>query len=463
MPSKRIPHPPRRVPVIGDILGMSMTKPMQRVVEISRELGPIYQRIILGKHLVFVSGPDIVAEVNNDAVWGKFIGRPLQQFRPVTGDGLFTAHDDEPNWMKAHNILMPGFTQAAMRGYHSTMLETARELIDSWDHASEPLDVSDEMSKLTLETIGLAGFGYRFHSLTQRDEDPFVAAMMRALAFAQRGSLAVPGGHVLNWWTARQNRADIDYLFGVVREVIAARRAGTGEQGDDLLSLMLDGIDVDSGESLDEDNVIRQVLTFLVAGHETSSGALSFALWLLSTHPEVLARAREEVDGMWPGPDLPDVQFEEVAKLRYLRRVLDETLRLWPTAPGYYRQAKQDTTLAGYEFSRGDWVLVAVMQLHRDPTAWPDPETFDPDRFLPENIRARPAHAYKPFGTGLRACIGRQFAIHEIVMALALLVHRYDFTVEPGYELDVREQLTMKPHGLRVTVKRRDRSPISVS
>lgn len=442
---------------------MSMTKPMQRVVEISRELGPIYQRIILGKHLVFVSGPDIVAEVNDDTVWGKFVGRPLQQLRPLAGDGLFTAHDHEPNWEKAHNILMPGFTQAAMRGYHSTMLDTALELIDNWDRASEPLDVSDEMSKLTLETIGRAGFGYRFNALTQQDEDPFVTAMLRALEFAQHGGFAIPGGELLNRRKARQNRADIDYLSGVVRDVIATRRAGTNPQGDDLLTLMLDGIDEDSGESLDEDNIIRQVLTFLVAGHETSSGALSFALWLLATHPEVLARARDEVDGMWPGADVPDVQFEQVAKLRYLRRVLDETLRLWPTAPGYFRQAKQDTTLGGYEFDKGDWVLVAVIQLHRDPTVWNDPETFDPDRFLPENIRARPAHAYRPFGTGMRACIGRQFAVHEIVMALALLVHRYDFTVEPGYELDVREQLTMKPHGLRLTVKRRERSPASVN
>ena len=156
--------------------------------------------------------------------------------------------------------------------------------------------------------------------------------------------------------------------------------------------------------------------------------------------------------------------FEQVPKLRYLRRVVDETLRLWPTAPGFARSPRETTTIGadgsagvpgGLRMTPEDRVLVFIPLLHRDPQVWPDPERFDPDRFLPEHIRARPAHAYKPFGTGERACIGRQFALHESVIVLAKLLHRFDLTPEPGYELTITERLTLMPVGFRVGLTRR--------
>ncbi|WP_031940893.1 cytochrome P450, partial [Prescottella defluvii] len=134
-------------------------------------------------------------------------------------------------------------------------------------------------------------------------------------------------------------------------------------------------------------------------------GALSFALHYLARNPDVLAKARAEVDAVW-GDEAPP--FEKVAKLRYVRRVLDETLRLWPTAPAYAREAREDTVLGGrYPMRAGDWVLVLIPSLHRDPAWGSDPERFDPDRFAPEHVRGRAPHIYKPFGTGERACIGR--------------------------------------------------------
>lgn len=457
MPSKSIPHPPRRVPMVGDVLGMDPVTPMQATMRMSRMLGPIYQRRILGTPMVFVSGHELVAQVNDEQIWAKHVGRPLEKLRPTVRDGLFTAHDDEPNWAKAHNILAPAFTQKAMRRYHPTMLDAARELIDSWDVSEEPVDVADEMTKLTLETIGRVGFDYSFGAFTSADQDPFVSAMMRVLEFAQSAGMPVPGVEALvNRKRIAANNADIDEMHKIVHEVVATRRAEPGVERRDLLELMLISADPDTGMRLDDDNIVRQVLTFLIAGHETTSSALSFALWFLASRPDVLARARSEVDSMWPGGDGPDVAFEQVPKLRYLRRVVDESLRLWPTAPGYFRRATRDTTLGGYHFGAGDWLLVVVLQLHRDRGVWgADAEEFDPDRFLPENVRARPAQAYKPFGTGLRACIGRQFAYHEMLLALALLIHRYDFVPEPGYELRVREQLTLKPEGFRMRITHR--------
>src|SRR5699024_8228876 len=156
--------------------------------------------------------------------------------------------------------------------------------------------------------------------------------------------------------------------------------------------------------------------------------------------------------------------FEQVPKLRYLRRVVDETLRLWPTAPGFARTPRGTTTIradgatgipGGLMMTPEDSALVFIPLLHRDPGVCPEPDRFDPDRFLPERNRARPAHAYKPFGAGERACIGRQFALHVAVIVLAKLLHRFDLTPEPGYELTITERLTLMPVGFRVGLTRR--------
>jgi unspecific monooxygenase len=305
------------------------------------------------------------------------------------------------------------------------------------------------MTRLTLETIGRAGFGYRFGSFERTEPHPFVTAMIRALRYAQLQNIRLPFIKRLVAGSARQNRADIAMMTDLVDEVIEARRRD-GEPSRDLLGLMLAEGHPETGERLDPVNIRNQAITFVVAGHETTSGALSFALYYLTRHPELLARARAEVDAVW-GDREPE--FGSVAKLRYVRRVLDEAMRLWPTAPGYSREAHEDGVLGGrYAMSAGDWVLVPLPLLHRDPTAWgPDAETFDPDRFEPAAVRKRPAHAYKPFGTGERACIGRQFALHEAVLALGLVLQRYDLEADPDYRLEITESLTLKPAGFTLT------------
>ncbi|MFD1814067.1 cytochrome P450 [Rhodococcus gannanensis] len=451
------PHPPKRVPLLGDVLGLDPVKPMQKTARMLAQLGPIYQRRILGLRLTFVGGAALAAEVNDDAVWRKAVARPLQKLRPIVADGLFTAYDDEPNWAKAHAILAPAFTQASMRSYHDTMLGVVDEMCTAWDDTPGELDVAAEMTKLTLETIGRCGFGYRFGSFDSGELDPFVQAMSSALGYVQKQGIPVPGRTLYDRVTgrAREHRRDIDHMFTVVDDVIADRRSAPHQDPRDLLDLMLATADPDTGERLDPVNVRNQILTFLVAGHETSSSALAFALYLLSSHPGEEEKARGEVDALWAG--VPTVGFEQVAKLRTVRRVLDETLRLWPTAPGYFREAKHDTVLGGrYPIRAGQMVMVVLQGVHTDPAVWgEDADEFRPDRFLPEEVRARPGHAYKPFGTGIRACIGRQFAYHEMILALATILHRYRITIDSAPTLDVREQLTFKPTGLRMTVTRR--------
>jgi cytochrome P450 len=166
---------------------------------------------------------------------------------------------------------------------------------------------------------------------------------------------------------------------------------------------------------------------------------------------------RAEVDQRWPDRGFPDIAFDDVAKLCCMRRIVDETLRLWPVAPGYFRQAKTDTVIEDrHAISGGDWVFVLLLAAHRDPAWGPDADEFNPDRFLPENIRTLPPHIYKLFGTGARSCLGRQFALHEIVLTLAAVVHQFDIEPQPGYRLKVGESLTLKPADLRLRLRRRD-------
>ncbi|NJP48719.1 cytochrome P450 [Streptomyces sp. SBST2-5] len=453
----RIPHPPYRLPLLGDVIGASRRTPLQDSLKYA-SLGPVFRRNAFGKEFVFVWGARLVADLADESRFAKHVGLGVANLRPVAGDGLFTAYNHEPNWQLAHDVLAPGFSREAMAGYHTVMLSVAERLTGHWDRAAaagRAVDVPGDMTKLTLETIARTGFGYDFGSFERSRPHPFVTAMVGTLTYAQRLN-TVPGPLIplLLRRASRRNAADIERLNQIVDEVVRTRRADGGGSGD-LLDRMLDTAHPETGERLSAENVRRQVITFLVAGHETTSGALSFALHHLARHPRVAARARAEVERVWG--DTPAPGYEQVAKLRYVRRVLDETLRLWPTAPAFAREAREDTVLAGeHPMLRGAWALVLTPLLHRDPEVWgPDAERFDPDRFEPRAARSRPPHVFKPFGTGARACIGRQFALHEATLVLGLLLRRYEFHADPAYRLKVTERLTLMPEGLRLRVERR--------
>ncbi|OWA13728.1 cytochrome P450 [Streptomyces sp. CS113] len=456
----RIPHPPYRLPLLGDVVGASRRTPMQDSLRYARRLGPIFRRRAFGKEFVFVWGASLAADLADEARFAKHVGLGVANLRPVAGDGLFTAYNHEPNWQLAHDVLAPGFSREAMAGYHVMMLDVAARLTEHWDRAEasgRTVDVPGDMTKLTLETIARTGFGHDFGSFERPRLHPFVTAMVGTLGYAQRlNTVPAPLAPWLLRAASRRNAADIAYLNRTVDDLVRARRAADGgDTAGDLLDRMLETAHPETGERLSPENVRRQVITFLVAGHETTSGALSFALHYLARHPEVAARARAEVDRVWGGTEAPG--YEQVARLRYVRRVLDESLRLWPTAPGFAREAREDTVLGGrYPMRRGAWALVLTGMLHRDPEVWgPDAERFDPDRFEAKAVRARAPHTFKPFGTGARACIGRQFALHEATLVLGLLLRRYELRPEPGYRLRVTERLTLMPQGLRLHLDRR--------
>ena len=443
----KLPHPGRRLPLIGDVLSFDADTPSQSAMKLA-QLGPVFEFRFLGARYVVAAGSDAVAELNDESRFCKHVGPDIEALRLLGGDGLFTAYNDEPNWQKAHDVLMPAFSQQSMRRYRAIMFDVADELTARWDER-QIVDVSADATRATLETIGRCAAGHPFGAFDSEEPHPFVEHMVAGLKGADR--VGMLRQTFLPRFLARRAEREVlghaEAMHRIADEIIAERlREGPGRH-DDLLQLMLQS-------ALEPANIRYQLINFLVAGHETTSGALSFALYFLARHPEIANRARAEIAEVWGEQQRPD--FELIAKLRYVRRVFDEALRLHPTVPGYYRAAREDTLLAGvHPMRKGDWVLALTMTLHRDPRWGEDPDAFDPDRFAPENVKARPAGLYKPFGTGPRSCIGRQFALHEAVLLLAVLLRRYELIPDPDYELQVAERLTLMPKDFHLPLRRR--------
>lgn len=456
-----IPQPPGH-PIIGNLLDIRGEVPLLNMMHLAEIYGPIFRLQLGGRSMVLLSSFELVNEVCDNDRFDKFLGPGLAQARTIAGDGLFTAWTQEPNWNKAHNILTPSFGSMAIRSYLPEMGDIATQLVEKWERLNpdEEIDVAADMTRLTLDTIGLCAFSYRFNSFYSDKPQPFVAAMQDSLGFATSNLSRLPIQRKLMFRRKRQVQENVSIMNGLVDRLIEERQADPNQASyTDLLQAMLSGVDRQSGEKLDLVNVRYQILTFLIAGHETTSGLLSFVLYFLLHNPDVLARAYAEVDEVLGGQSQPPNE-DQIRALHYIGQIFSETLRLWPTAPAFNRHAFAKTRLAGkYEVGPETSLLVLTPMLHRDKTIWgPDPEKFDPSHFAPEAVKNRPPNAYKPFGTGFRACIGRYFALQEAAVALAMILQRFELVDFSGYELKMKQTLTIKPDGFRIKVRpRRDR------
>ncbi|CAH0119924.1 Bifunctional cytochrome P450/NADPH--P450 reductase 1 [Paenibacillus sp. CECT 9249] len=457
---KPMPIPqPKTYGVLGNVPLIDKDSPTLSFCKLADEYGPIFRFEVLERSVIIVSGPDLVADVCDESRFDKAIGH-LLKVRDFAGDGLFTSLTEEPNWNKAHNILMPSFSQQAMKGYHDMMTDIALQLVQKWARLNpdESIDVPDDMTRLTLDTIGLCGFNYRFNSFYRETPNPFIVSMVRALDEAMHFGSRLHIQNMLLIKTKRQYERDIHSMFSLADKIIAERKA-SGDQGEtDLLARMLTAKDPETGEPLDDRNIRYQMITFLIAGHETTSGLLSFAIYFLIKHPEVLKKAYAEVDEVLTEP-LPT--YEQVLKLKYVRMILNESLRLWPTAPQFSLFAKEDTMIGGkYAIKKGEVVSIILPKLHRDQGAWgDDAEQFRPERF--EDPGKVPNHAYKPFGNGQRACIGMQFALHEATLVLGMILQKFELIDHLNYQLKVKQTLTLKPDDFQLRVQLRDKTPIT--
>lgn len=449
----RIPQPKTYGP-LGNIPLIDKDAPTLSFWKIADEYGPIFRFEAFGFIMHFVSGHELVAEVCDESRFDKSLSGGLYFLRALGGDGLFTSKTKEPNWQKAHSILMPAFSQQAMKGYHTMMVDIAQQLVQKWArlNPNESIDVPDDMTRLTLDTIGLCGFNYRFNSFYRENHNPFIISMIRALDEAMHQSTRLPIQTQLMVRTKRQFERDIKSMFSLVDKIIAERKEGDDQGETDLLARMLNVKDPHTGERLDDVNIRFQIITFLIAGHETTSGLLSFAIYLLLKHPEVLKKAYEEVDQVL-GDSIPS--YQQVLDLKYIRMILDEALRLYPTAPQFTLYAKDDTVIGGkYRLKKYDNVSVIIPKLHRDKDAWgEDAEEFRPERFA--DMTKIPVHAYKPFGNGQRACIGMQFALHEATLVLGMILQHFDLIDHMHYQLRIKQTLTLKPDNFKIRLKLR--------
>jgi len=455
-----IPQPPTR-PVVGNMLSLDSSAPVQNLTRLAKELGPIFWLDMMGAPIVVVSGHDLVDELSDETRFDKAVRGPLRRVRAIAGDGLFTADTTEPNWSKAHNILLQPFGNRAMQSYHPSMVDIAEQLVKKWErlNADDEIDVVHDMTALTLDTIGLCGFDYRFNSFYRQDYHPFVESLVRSLETI----MMIRGLPLENWWMQKRRKdlsADVAFMNAMVDEIVAERRRAAEAAADkkDMLGAMMTGVDRASGAQLDDVNIRYQINTFLIAGHETTSGLLSYTLYALLKHPDVLKKAYEEVDRVL-GPDV-DARptYQQVTQLTYITQILKEALRLWPPAPAYGISPLKDETIGGgkYKLKKGTFITILVTALHRDPSVWgPNPDAFNPENFSREAEAGRLVNAWKPFGNGQRACIGRGFAMHEAALAIGMILQRFKLIDVHRYQLVLKETLTIKPEGFKLKVRPR--------
>ncbi|MEU7140442.1 cytochrome P450 [Nocardia sp. NPDC046473] len=441
LPIDRLPHAPGRLPLLGDVSSVDRVRPTQHETRLAAELGPIFQRKILGARLVVVAGARLAAQCCDESNWGRALVGPTANLRMLAPDGLFSARSSDPLWGQAHRILTPGFTQQAMRAYHDAMSSVADDLLAEWSTAGGSVDAHSAMARATVEVIGRAGFGQDLGLFHPTPDSTDAQRFVRELDFVLRwageatNDLPIVGNLRALWRTPgvkRRHAAMCDY----VDRIVAERRAHPKDTGD-LLNLMLTTVDPDTGQALPLDNVRNQVITFLVAGHLTTAALLQIALHYLASDAALQHKLADEIRAR--GHD-----YDGVAGMRLTRQMLNEVLRMWPIAPGFFRVARTDQNVGGYEIPAGRAVFVLSLAAQRDTDVWgPTASSFDPDRFDPAALRRYPDRFFKPWGAGPRSCIGRVFAIHEATVLLARILDA--FVLSTSDELRIRERAALSP------------------
>jgi cytochrome P450 len=354
------------------------------------------------------------------------------EIRDTFGDGLLTSQDDD--WQRQKRFLQPLFTHRRVAGYATTMGAQVEDVIRRWRAQPATVrDLHDEMTGLTLRIVCRVLFGNDVHQAL-----PAVQRWFGPLGEAVRRRSMSPVRLPRSWPSPvnrRLTRARHE-LFAVCDQIIGDRRARpSGQQ--DMLGLLLDARD--SGTAMSDVEVRDQVLIFLLAGHETTSTTLTYALYLLGRHPDVQRRVRAEADAVGGVPSA-----EQTATLAYTTMVLKEAMRMYPSAPLTGRRCGADDEIGGYLIPAGSDVVIVPWVTHRHPAFWDEPDRFDPERFTPEREKARHRYAWYPFGGGPRACIGQHFSMLESTIALAGLVHAFEFSAT-GRPPRYTDHITLRP------------------
>ncbi|CAK7201368.1 hypothetical protein SEUCBS139899_004072 [Sporothrix eucalyptigena] len=451
-------------PLIGNLLDVQGEVPIQAIEHVADIYGPIIKLSLGGNDRLFVGGFDIFDELCDETRFYKLPPPALSRNAPPGARGLFTSPSEkDPDWGQAHRILMPAFGPLAIQNMFDEMYDIATQMVMKWARVGSEKTVllTEDFTRLTLDTIALCAMDYRFNSFYSDTVHPYVQAMTNTLeARSQFGQIGQRIKVLLQPSYVAQLKADVAYMGTVGRELVQHRRDHPTDKKD-LLNNMIYGKDPKTGESMRDELIAANMQTFLVAGHETTSGLLSFAFMYLLLNPSAFFAAQQEVDHVL---GTGRIEPHTLNELPYLNAVLRETLRLSPTAPGFARGVRPENkeehvTVAGgkYEIPRDSAVLCLLGKIQRDPKVWgDDADQFRPERMLDENFAKLPKNAWKPFGTGLRACIGRAFAWQEALLVTALLLQNFTISLaDPNYKMQVQQTLTIKPKNTYVHVKLR--------
>jgi cytochrome P450 len=411
-----LPPGPRGLPLIGNALQMG-GRDMQRTLALRQSFGDIVYLKVgqMGVYMLF--NPEHVYQVLVKNQKNYIKGMGYDGLRLMLGQGLVTS--DGETWLQDRRLMSPFFTATAVNRYTAMMVEVIEAMLDRWQAAAvsgQPLNMDEEMMRLTMSVIGRAMF-----SVDLGEEMAEVGQAIRE-AFAFIPSRFSSGGLVPISFPLPSHRR-FQRNMQVIDAFIANRIAAGREQGsDNILSILLKAQDNETGYQLSDQQLRDEIATLFFAGFETTARSLTWGWYLLSKHPAAAAQLAEEACR-----ELGETSPVDITKLKYSRQVVDETLRIYPPTAMLARQNVDEDTIGGYTIPAGSMVVLVPYFVHRYPGIWENPDVFDPERFS-ERASARPKPAYIPFASGPRVCLGNSFALLEMILTFSMTAARYNLT-----------------------------------
>jgi cytochrome P450 len=372
-------------------------------------------------------------------------GNSAKMLRPVLGNGLVTSDGDF--WLRQRRLVQPAFHRERLQELFIEMGKLTAAFLDEMENfrGKDAVDIDAKMMSITSDIALKTLFG----NMTTEDKAQIYKQVSRTQTYLVT---RIRKPYRLPWMAVngenKRFQTDLAYFNKLVFEFIKQRRI-SGEKPNDLLQLLLDSIDEETGEQMNDQQIRDEAITMFAAGHETSATGLSWLLWELARQPDIVTKIREEAAIF---DDVPT--FEQLMRMPYTRQVVEEGLRLYPPAWTMTREAIVDNEVEGYQLVKGNSVFMSVFELHRNPNLWKDPLTFNPANFAPENVKNRTKFNYLPFGAGPRICIGQQFALMEMQLILAALVKRFTFENDPSHTVGMHPQIVLKStNGIKLYIR----------
>ncbi|MGH4018582.1 MAG: cytochrome P450 [Pseudonocardiaceae bacterium] len=442
---------PRGYPLVG-VMPRLFRNPFEFMVEAARTHGGVV-RLDLGPAKVYlVSHPDYVRHILVDNRSNYWKGPILRGLELIIGDGLFVS--DGALWQRQRRLMSPVFHRHRLDALVGSMTDIITGHMARWQDSvarGKSVDLLEEMVPINVNILLRAIFGTSIgHEgiLTMRRASNVIFHHSEKLVFSFFLPMSIPRpGH-------RRFTAALAVVNELVSKIITSRRHVTDAA--DLLSILFLARDEETGEGMSDGQIRDEVMSILMAGYESTAAAMAWTWYLLSQHPDVERELQAELSGVLDGR-VPTVA--DLPNLRYTRMVIDETLRLYPPFPAFFRTSYEGDALGDYELPPGSAIIISPYATHRNPEYWERPEVFDPQRFGPERAAQRPSGTYYPFGIGQRLCIGSNLSLVEQQLTVATVAQSYRRELQPGYVLQPHYDIALRPrHGVPMILTPNHRS-----